>query len=318
MTTAPSSKALSLALSMIDRRAWRLPAQVVDLIRAVTIDDPLFPRDELVLLGHRQVAEWFKGEGCDHRYVYRVMRELADQGVLRRVAGAGRRPDAWGVNAIALWRDVPWSVPRELVLRRVADACAPPFAPQGIGSAAMHAAALGDVAPRSLSRHNEGLVPRSGSRHNGFTRAATRNAAQSDSVDAPYLSSRDKSLSTEGGRESIEVVIKAIRAKTGAKVWGAPARKLDELVATAGEQVVLEAIALAPPGLGSPKLVEWVADELEARAPAPKDADWFRRRAMAIEAQLLHLDADDDQAVVLAAELTECENQLHAMNGSNR
>jgi hypothetical protein len=320
MTVAPSSKALSLAMSMVARARWRVPAQVIDLVRACTIDDPTFPRDELVLLGRDQVSDWFHGdEGDSRKHVRDVMVRLADvDRVLRRVPGSGRRPDAWGINTLREWRNVPWSVPRELALMRVELACAPPNGPQGSASGAIHSAPLPGVEARFIPRPYGPVVARSTPRHNDLPRGATWTAPQPSSGAGAHLSSSERELSLEGGRESIDVVKRAITARTGAAIWGQqlPTR-IAALLELHPPDALVAWVGSSPDGAKPPAVVAHLEQVASATAPSPKGPDHYRRRAMAIRAHLEHLDDDDDQAQVLAAELAECENQLAAMNGSH-
>lgn len=298
--------------------------------------------------GYRDIAEVI---GVGERWVWRLVRELVDDHVLELVqAPAGRRPGTYRVNPwIGEWRNVPWTRPWELVFHR---AFALPFHVEPEGQRG----ATTPVVPRSR-RGTSSVVPRSRSaalRQEKRFVPRSRTAAQDPACAAPLErgttesgpsvgvsllgsdsdgSSPTRSASPAGeGRQQPSGEVRRLRdavlTQAGKAQRGAPflnGRPLDQLAdlwTYYGDQYglarMLELVAQAPPGLGAPMVVKWLADELELGPlddledpPAPTAE---RTRAEVLEAELADLlsrgySEDDDVVQDRRHELRTCEDQ---------
>jgi hypothetical protein len=314
MTDLGGSQALHVTLAQVDLSRWGAKASLLQLVWANTLEHN--PRAEAARIG---LAAAVKHTGLERRYCWRLLRELVAEKVLTLwQPAAGSRAAAYAINLRPTqWRNVPWRVERELAAARIELAVRPPLRAPAQAFVARPGAPQIEFVARSVAP----LSGRSGAmgRATNGELVARPVAPQTAGTSARHLYSSERELSVVRGREGADVVIDAISRHTGARIWGEqlPSR-IDAVLEHHQAEAVVEWIQSAPIGSKPPAVVAHLETMAASTSPAPRGPDWFRRRALAIEAQLVHLDDDDEHALVLATELAECQNAIVAMNGSHR
>lgn len=323
--STPTPQALSLAMAMIDRRAWRLPGQTIDMVRALTIDAPDLPEDHYREIGSRQAAEILYGDPKDRRNAERALKFLVDHRIVETVPGSGTRPTAYRINGnFDEWVDVPWRPSRGVALTRLGSFAVVLGTAQNPSSAVALMTALASVAPLSLRRRKDVLAPSQVRRHKVRPSAVTWTTAQAPAQDERHLfleSSYELSFSDQEKKRFQmlkEAVLRRHSGRADAYLAGAPRRQLAEMARSLDDDrcsaLVSELARNGPKELPVPQLVQWLDDWTPAAAPDPALAHAAERRRLATERgmlldQLEH-ELDPDFALQLRNELADVDAGL--------
>ncbi len=314
-------------MSMIDRRAWRQPAQAVDMIRFLTLDAPDLPQDHYRELSDRQAATLMLGAATRHRNARRVLEKLVEDRVLDSVAGAGSRATAYRINgAFSQWRNVVWRPSKELAMVKLSALSALYRTARPGDSAVTYRTALELIVPSSIGRHKKTVVPSSGLRHNDLLCAVVQGTAQTGAFLGERINYSDSVEEISLSEEQSERLFKikgALKRKTGERgVWGKPETMLKRLVVDgASTEELLELVAKLPPEMRVPSGVEWICEEwhardlgdLDARSAEPQERSMQlkARREMIPRLLATRLDIGDDEgAEELRFEMEQIDSEL--------
>lgn len=310
------------ALTIIDLKPWALKARVVTEIRRLCRQSP----DGWTVTSYRTVARRLQ---CSERYTFELMGPKngslwkIDRVLMRGDVGRGSRPTEYRVNPDPMrWRNVPW-IP-DLETRRLifeAPCRAPVRSTDDAFLPRSHVAAPTDFVPRSHGAAEDSTVPRSQGAAPENDGAAPSDRGTNPAGESPsHLCLVSKPPTTtqeeeEGLRQTkaTDKIINAIYAKTGGGyTYGTPAKRIAELATDENLAAILAAVQAAPPGLGPPKIVDYVeavlAGRLRSLGQGPAhSADWLAKRIQTLRAVTAGRDPEDVEEQL--RELSECETE---------